>query len=80
VLESSDNKAGAEELITWLLSEDAQQYFTDETFEYPLAAGIEPNAALEPFTSDEVFTIDYAALGDDFETTLELLRQSGLLG
>jgi iron(III) transport system substrate-binding protein len=78
VLESSDDKELAEELVSWLLAEEAQQYFTDETFEYPLAAGVEPNDALEPFESDEVFVIDYAELGADFETTLDLIRESGL--
>lgn len=78
VLESSDDKELAEELVSWLLGEEAQQYFTDETFEYPLAAGVEPNPALDPFTADEVFTIDYAKLGADFETTLDLIRESGL--
>lgn len=78
VLESSDDKEVAEELIRWLLAEPAQRYFTDETFEYPLAAGVEPNDALEPFTVDEVFTVDYAELGADFETTLDLIRESGL--
>jgi iron(III) transport system substrate-binding protein len=78
VLESSDDKELAEELVSWLLDEEAQQYFTDETFEYPLAAGVEPNPALEPFTADDVFLIDYADLGADFETTLDLIRESGL--
>lgn len=78
VLESSDDKELAERLVSWLLAEEAQQYFTDETFEYPLAAGVEPNPALEPFTADEVFTIDYVDLGADFESTLDLIRESGL--
>jgi iron(III) transport system substrate-binding protein len=78
VLESSDDKEVAEELVSWLLAEPAQTYFTEETFEYPLAVGVDPNDVLEPFEADEVFTVDYAALGADFETTLDLIRESGL--
>jgi iron(III) transport system substrate-binding protein len=78
VLESSDDKEVAEELVSWLLAEPAQTYFTEETFEYPLAAGVDPNDVLEPFEADEVFTVDFAALGADFETTLDLIRESGL--
>ena len=78
VLESSDNKDVAEELVSWLLAEEAQQYFTDETFEYPLATGVEPNETLDPLDLADVYTIDYAALGADFETTLALINDSGL--
>jgi iron(III) transport system substrate-binding protein len=78
VLESSENKEVAEELITFLLGEESQEYFTEETFEYPLAAGVEPYEELEPFDEDDVFTVDYALLGADFETTLDLIRESGL--
>jgi iron(III) transport system substrate-binding protein len=77
-VEPAENKEVAEELITFLLGEESQEYFTEETFEYPLAAGVEPYEELEPFDEDDVFTVDYALLGADFETTLDLIRESGL--
>ncbi len=39
VLAASDKKEEAEAFIQFLLSEQAQEYFAAETYEYPLAAG-----------------------------------------
>jgi iron(III) transport system substrate-binding protein len=80
VLESSDNKEAAEELVQYLLGESAQTYFAEETFEYPLAAGVKTPDVLEPLDEEDVFTIDYSLLGDDFETTLDMIDESGLGG
>ena len=39
VLDSSENSGAANDLLAFLLTEPVQSYFTNRTFEYPLAAG-----------------------------------------
>ena len=41
-LDDAEQRRQAAELIAFLLGEEAQRYFSDQTFEYPLAAGVEP--------------------------------------
>lgn len=78
VLESSDNKEAAQRFIEFMLSEEAQQYFADETFEYPLVAGVEANEALPPLESIGHPDIDLNAL-EDLQGTQQLLQETGVL-
>jgi iron(III) transport system substrate-binding protein len=78
ILGTSDNAPEAGELLDFLLSEEAQQYFADETFEYPLVAGIPINEELVPLSEIATPNIDLSNL-DDLEGTLELLRETGVL-
>src|SRR5918994_2724562 len=78
ILGTSDNAPAAGEFLDFLLSEEAQQYFADETFEYPLVAGIPINEELVPLSEIETPNIDLSNL-DDLEGTLELLRETGVL-
>lgn len=80
VLKSSDNTDAAAELVRFLLSEEAQRYFSDETFEYPLAAGVEPAAILPPVDLAASQGIDFDELGGDLETTRTMIRDAGLEG
>lgn len=66
------------ELISYMLSESAQQQFADETHEYPLIDGVEADAALATLESLNPPDIDLSDL-DDLEGTLELLREVGAL-
>ena len=77
-LDTSDNPAEAEEFLEFMLSEEAQQYFADETFEYPLIEGIPINEELVPLSEIQTPNIDLSNL-DDLEGTLELLRETGVL-
>ena len=79
VLDSSDSKDLAEELISYLLSEKAQTFFANETFEYPLAAGVEPAVELAPLDGAVVGSIDFDRLGGGFEATERIIRESGIL-
>lgn len=78
VLASSDRQDEAARFIEYLLSEDAQRYYSDETFEYPLAEGIDPPADLPPLQADQVEGFDIDRLGGELEHTLELIQASGL--
>lgn len=78
ILNTSDNAADAEQFLNFMLSEEAQRYFADETFEYPLIAGIPVNEELVPLSEIETPNIDLSNL-DDLEGTLDLLRETGVL-
>lgn len=69
----------AQQLVEFLLGEEAQEFFTDETFEYPLAIGSEPADILPPLDEGLTLdTIDFDELGGDLETTVALIEQSGI--
>jgi iron(III) transport system substrate-binding protein len=78
VLSSSDNQREALRFVEYLLSEPAQQYFVNETKEYPLIKGVEPDPSLEPLADIPAPDIDLAKIAD-LEGTLELLRETGAL-
>lgn len=78
ILASSEHRAQAQELVDFLLSAEAQEYFREETGEYPIAAGVEPLAVLPPLASIAQPDVDLADI-DDLQGTLELLERSGAL-
>ncbi|MBW3602538.1 MAG: extracellular solute-binding protein [Actinobacteria bacterium] len=80
VLEGTDEPEGARRLVEYLLDAEAQQYFAEETFEYPLALGTSPVGDVPPLDTLEVPAFDIDRLGGGLERTLELIRDSGLDG
>jgi iron(III) transport system substrate-binding protein len=76
---SSANRQAANELIAYLLSETVQRYFSRETFEYPLAAGVEPADVLPPLKALEIGSVDFDALGGGFAETIAIIEASGIL-
>jgi iron(III) transport system substrate-binding protein len=80
VIKGTEQPEEAAELVRFLLSPEAQTYFTDETFEYPLAAGATPNAVLPPVDLTASPAIDFEQLGGDLETTRTMIRDAGLEG
>ncbi len=80
MLKSSDSQDEAEELIRFLLNDEAQRYFSDQTFEYPLAAGVEPAEILPEIELGGSADIELDQLGGDLQSTREMIRDSGLEG
>lgn len=78
ILATSRNPGAAESFIRYLLSREAQQYFADETFEYPLVEGVETHPALVPLSQIRTPEIDLGSLSD-LERTLKLLQETGVL-
>ncbi len=77
IVNSSANQEAALDFVNYLLSPEAQQYFADETNEYPLAGGeIAVNPAIRPLA--EIDTPDFN-LGDldDLQGTLLMLQEIG---
>lgn len=77
IVKSSQSPGAAADLIGYLLSAPAQSYFRDKTFEYPLAAGIDPDAALPPLETVQGPDFDLGDM-DDLDGTLALLESAGL--
>ena len=78
ILATAPDAENAQAFVEFLVSEQAQHYFAEETKEYPLAGGVEADPALVPL--DEIGTpqIDLSDLAD-LEGTLELLQEVGVL-
>jgi iron(III) transport system substrate-binding protein len=79
VLAPSDDQDRANRFIEFLLSEEAQEFFSEESFEYPLASGVEPSQDLPPLPSLEAPDFDIDSLGGGLRETVRLIAQSGLL-
>lgn len=77
VLASSDQQDLAAELLAFLLSEEAQRYFAEETLEYPLAAGVEPVEGMFPLEDIVSDRVAFAELSD-LASTIALIEESGL--
>jgi iron(III) transport system substrate-binding protein len=69
----------AHRLLSFLLDEEAQRYFAEETHEYPLLPGVEAPASLPPLDELPDQQVDYQQVAAVLDKTLELIRQSGLL-
>jgi iron(III) transport system substrate-binding protein len=78
ILTTSRNPKAAESFAAFLLSRESQQYFADETFEYPMIAGIDTHPLLVPMSQIETPDLDLGSLAD-LESTLKLLRETGVL-
>ncbi len=78
VLKASDNSRAAERFVEFLLSESAQTYFSSETKEYPLIAGVRPQGAMPPLDTLDPPDVDLSNL-TDIQGTLSLMRQVGVL-
>jgi iron(III) transport system substrate-binding protein len=77
-LASGASEENAIRFLEFMLSAEAQQYFADETFEYPLIEGISVHPDLTPLS--EMNAIDIP-LGDlaDLQGTVALLQEVGML-
>ncbi|CAA0106861.1 Fe(3+)-binding periplasmic protein [Mycolicibacterium vanbaalenii] len=78
VLKSAPNPEGAQAFAAYLVGESAQQYFAEETAEFPLVAGVASSAAIPPLSDLQPPAVDLSQL-DDIEATQELLVETGLL-
>jgi len=78
LLRTGATDADALEFIDFLVSPDAQQYFVDETFEYPLIAGVAAPEGLPKLDSLLNEDLDLADLRS-LEVTQALLAKYGLI-
>jgi iron(III) transport system substrate-binding protein len=77
-LATTDQREGAAAFIDFMLAEEAQRYFAEQSFEYPLIAGIAADPRLPALTSLESPSIDLSDLAD-LQGTVEMLRDVGAI-
>lgn len=77
ILASGDNQEAAADALRFLLSDTAQQYFADETGEYPVVEGISSTIGVPPLDELDALDIDLAQL-DSLQETQQLLTEVGL--
>lgn len=79
ITDSSENVESAEALLGFMLSQGAQEYFTNETLEYPLAADVESAEILPPLVrTGSNFDLNFDSLGDGLTRTVEIIEASGI--
>lgn len=78
ILEGTDRGEEAEQLVEFLLSRKGQEYFRDETTEYPLAAGVEAIDELPPIAELKTIDVPLDRLGKDLSGSLQLIKDVGL--
>ncbi|MGK2858787.1 MAG: extracellular solute-binding protein [Thermoanaerobaculia bacterium] len=74
-----DDSAAVLALARFLVSDEAQTYFAQETYEYPLVAGIAPPVDLLPLDAIETPTVDFGEVSKVLPSTLGLIHESGLI-
>ena len=78
VLDTAKDRELAESFIEYMLSQNAQLYFSTETYEYPLLDGMEAPGAQMALEDIDTPTLDLSDI-DDLRGTLELLKEAGVL-
>ena len=78
ILDTANSPVAALSFVRYLLSDTAEQYFADQTVEYPLAGEVTINERLTPLSEINIPDIDLSDLAD-LEGTLQLLQDVGAL-
>ena len=77
---SAANQGNAQKFVDFLLSTSGQQYFADQTFEYPLVEGVAAAAGLPPLMEldDQAIEIELSLLAD-LAGTQDMLLKLGII-
>jgi iron(III) transport system substrate-binding protein len=78
LLGTSQNQEAAQRFIEYLLSPEGQEYFAENTYEYPLVDGVAGPEGVPPLADLQHPDIDLSDLSD-LQGTLELLNEVGVL-
>ena len=78
ILETSTSREEAEQFLEFLLSQEGQGYFAEQTFEYPVHEEVETHPMLKPLDEIDFPEVSMEDM-DDLEGTLELLRETGVI-
>lgn len=78
ILAASKQQPAAARLLEFMLGEEAQRYFAERTFEYPLVAGMPTSGDVRSIAELRPLAIDLGKL-EDLQGTLKLLRETGAL-
>lgn len=78
VLRPTDREADAQRFVEFLLSREAQRFFTEQDKEYPLTGEVPLADGLPPLSRLETPRIDLSDL-DSLDETIEMIEEAGLL-
>jgi iron(III) transport system substrate-binding protein len=78
ILEGSSHAAEARQFVEYLLSDNAQRFFTTETFEYSLT-GLPSDPSLPPLDEINSPDIDLSQLADTIDDATRLIAEAGLV-
>jgi iron(III) transport system substrate-binding protein len=78
VLKKAAEDPDVRAFVDYLLGADAQKYFAEETFEYPVIAGADAPAGVPALAELKAPAIDLNDL-DQLEETIALIKESGLV-
>ncbi len=78
ILQTSKNQENAQKFLEYMISETAQDYFANQTFEYPVIEGIDLHPLLKPLSDISIPSISISELAD-LRKTLSLLRDTGIV-
>jgi iron(III) transport system substrate-binding protein len=78
IIEGSDKADMANQFIEFLLSDEGQTYFAEETFEYPLVPGTATAGNVPEIEFVDVGSLDLDELEGGLERTREIIADAGL--
>jgi iron(III) transport system substrate-binding protein len=79
ILKSSTNQEAAQKFVEFMLTDEAQTFFAEETFEYPLVPGIPANDLLPPIDTIPTPDIDLSDLATVLDLATDLVAEAGLI-
>jgi iron(III) transport system substrate-binding protein len=79
IITGTDHPDEAREFVEFLLSQDAQHYFAEETYEYPLIEGVPPAEGLPALDEINSPDIDLSRLADVLDDATRLVAEAGLV-
>lgn len=79
ILSGTNLPAEAREFVEFLLTPEAQTYFANETFEFPLIDGVDPVEGLPPLSEINAPDINLSALADVLGVAARLVAEAGLV-
>lgn len=79
ILDESDATEDAARFVRFLLAPEAQRYFAEATFEYPLVEGVAASADLPPLDSLNPPDLSLSDLAGVLDRATDLVAEAGLL-
>lgn len=79
IIEGTDKPDAAREFVEFLLSNEAQEYFATETFEFPVIEGVPPAEGLPALSEINAPDIDLSGLADLLDDATRLVSEAGLV-
>ncbi len=77
VTKAAQNKAEAVRLLEFMLSDEAQHWYADKNFEYPVKSGIEANAILRRWGEFKADDLNLSKLGELNSKAVRIMDRAG---